>query len=68
VLVADIAPSDASLAPDRYYLAEDARGVAQLMPGGEAAYAACVLGPVLFVCRPPSRDTVAAATSELMSL
>lgn len=40
-----------------------------MMVGAEATAAgARVLGPVLFLCRPPSRDGMAATTSELLSM
>jgi hypothetical protein len=65
VLVADLNPEDWTLRPDRYYLVEDGLGRAQLASGSQAQ-GARVLGPVLFVCRPPSRD--APQTSDLMSL
>ena len=68
ILVADIAAEDIALQHDKYYLVEDASGRTQLMTGGDAAAVARVLGIVLFVCRPPSRDTPAATTSELMSV
>ncbi|KAI3438182.1 hypothetical protein D9Q98_000619 [Chlorella vulgaris] len=68
VLVADIGAEIESLQPEKYYLGEDASGEVQLMTGDEAMAAARVLGTVLFVCRPPSRDSQASSTSELMSL
>ena len=69
VLVADIAAADRSVKPECYYLAADAGGGAvRLAAGGELGEGARVLGPVLFLARPPSRETPAAATSELMSL
>lgn len=68
VLVVDIAAETAALKPDCYYLATDDSGKMRLMAGGEAEAAARVLGPVLFLCRPPSRETPAATTSELLSM
>lgn len=68
VLVVDIAADAAPVAPEKYYLAEAGDGSVQLMAGGAAAEAPRVLGPVLFLCRPPSRDTAAATTSELLSM
>jgi len=68
VVVVDIAAEDQSVRPEAYYLAADGSGTLRLTPGGEVAAAAQVLGPVLFLCRPPSRETPAATTSELMSL
>lgn len=68
VVVVDIAAEDASIRPEAYYLAADGSGTLRLTPGGEAAAAARVLGPILFLCRPPSRETPAASTAELMSL
>ena len=68
VVVVDIAAEDASIRAETYYLTADGSGALRLTPGGEAAAAARVLGPVLFLSRPPSRETPAASTSELMSL
>ncbi len=68
VVVVDIAADVSSVQPSQYYLVADGYGRLDLAPGGEAAGGARVLGPVLFLARPPSRDTPSATTSELMSL
>lgn len=67
VVVVDIA-ADRSVQPSQYYLIAHDGGRLDLAPGSEAAGAARVLGPLLFLARPPSRDTPSATTSELMSL
>ena len=68
ILVVDIANEDTSVQPEKYYLAADGAGRALLLAGSEVGAEARVLGPVLFVCRPPSRDSPANTTSELMSV
>jgi hypothetical protein len=67
VIVIDAAPSEPSLEEDQYYAVEAADGGVELMDGGAAA--ACqVLGPVLFLVRPPTRDTTGNTTSEILSV
>lgn len=68
VVVVDIAAGGGAVQPSQYYLVADGYGRLDLAPGGEAEGAARVLGPILFLARPPSRDTPSATTSELMSL
>lgn len=71
LLVVDAEPED-GVAPDgfdpaAYYAVATAEGGMDVVDGA-AAEGADVLGPVLFLCRPPSRESTASATSELLSL
>jgi hypothetical protein len=73
LLVLDVDAEDTSVQADRYYVVENATGGVDLAEGADAMDIAAktpdaVLGPVLFLCRPPSRDGAASATSELLSL
>lgn len=66
--VVDLAPDNTTISADAYYLTAGPDGRLQLQEGGTVS-ADDVLGLVLFVCRPPSRDGgLAGSTSELLSL
>jgi len=68
LLVLDAEPSgEAAIDPGKYYGVEGVNGGVDLVPGSEVEGKA-LLGPVLFLCRPPNRDTVGATTAELLSL
>jgi hypothetical protein len=68
VVDADAPPADlAELAADQYYAVATPEGGVAFASGGLVGGAE-VLGPVLMVVRPPSRDSVSAATAELLSL
>lgn len=54
LLVVDLQPDDPTVREDAYYLATDAGGVLHLQDGS-AVGSLRVLGPVLFLCRPPAR-------------
>jgi hypothetical protein len=51
---------------DKYYLVENADGAVGLEEG--SLVTGRVLGLVLFLCRPPNRETAASGTSELLSV
>ena len=67
LLVVDTAAPCDDLVPEKFYLVEGEGGEALLVDGAKAA-GRPPLGAVLFLCRPPFRDTAAAETSELLSL
>ena len=67
VVVVDIG-GDCAVQPKQWYLVANENGKVELAPGVEAERVARVLGPVLLLARPPSRETPSATTSELMSV
>jgi Rubisco Assembly chaperone C-terminal domain len=70
VMVIDIAPAarEAALNPAAYYMVALESGGVELLDGATVADAETILGPVLFLCRPPARDTTGSTTAELLSL
>ena len=68
LLLLDLAPDDSTVQPKSYYLVAAGSGVRLVAGEAAAADPAAVIGPVLFLCRPPSRESAAAQTSELLSL
>ena len=70
LLLVDTSPDTTEVRPGSYYLVATPEGGVRLTEGAEAAGAppGDVLGTVMFLCRPPSRDTPAATTSELLSV
>jgi hypothetical protein len=70
VLVIDISPAarEADLDPAAYYMVALDNGAVELLDGGTITDVSTILGPVLFLCRPPARDTTGSTTSELLSL
>lgn len=51
-----------------YYMVATADGGVDLCDGGSVGTEKEILGPVLFLCRPPARDMVGQGTAELLSL
>lgn len=69
LLVADVAMNkEEPISIGDYYLVEGGDGKVSLKAGSEGLDEAAVLGKVLFLCRPPSRDSDAASTSELLQM
>lgn len=70
VMIIDISPSarEAALDPAAYYMVALESGGVELLDGATITDAESVLGPVLFLCRPPARDTTGSTTAELLSL
>jgi hypothetical protein len=70
MLVVDVAPAAraAPVDPAAYYLVALDNGGVELLDGATVASPESILGPVLFLCRPPTRDTTGSTTSELLSL
>lgn len=66
VIVVEIKPDDLD-SETEYYLAKINGGV-DLVQHSEITDKDTVLGKVLFLCRPPSRDAIGAATSEILSM
>lgn len=69
-MIIDISPSarEAALDPAAYYMVALESGGVELLDGATITDAESVLGPVLFLCRPPARDTTGSTTAELLSL
>ena len=71
LLVVDTAAEGSSSGPDpsQFYLLSASGGGVRLATGAVAAEEpAALLGPVLFLCRPPARDGAASQTAELLSV
>lgn len=70
VMVIDISPSarEAALDPATYYMVALESGGVEVLDGATVADAESVLGPVLFLCRPPAREITGSTTAELLSL
>jgi hypothetical protein len=66
LLVADLAGS-LELQEDQFYLVAEANGAVALADGVKAA-GQQVLASVLFLARPPQRESVAAQATELLSV
>lgn len=68
VLVMDVEPETSMVKNDGYYaIAVDGDAV-EIVSGEKISNAQSVLGPVIFLCRPPARDSIGATTPELLSL
>ena len=70
VLVIDISPAarDVEIDLAAYYMVTTESGGVELLDGGSVSDVSALLGPVLFLCRPPARDMVGSTTAELLSL
>lgn len=66
VIVVEIKPDNLD-SETEYYLAKVNSGV-DLVQHSEITDKDAVLGKVLFLCRPPSRDAIGATTSEILSM
>jgi len=67
-LLVDLALGSKEVSEDDFYLVADGSGL-KLQEGSSVGSHAEVIGRVLFLCRPPSRDGgLAGSTAELLSL
>jgi hypothetical protein len=68
VLVVDVDPETPAVNSDGYYaIAVDGDAV-EFVSGEKINDDQSVVGPVVFLCRPPSKDSIGATTPELLSL
>lgn len=67
LIIVDAEGEEVEADPNTYYLAAGAGGKVELLTGAQLE-GKRIIGPVLFLCRPPARESMAATTAELLSL
>ena len=65
----DVEPAvKAAVTPAQYYMVAKDNGGVEILEGSVVSDEALVVGPVMFLCRPPQRDAAGASVTELIQV